>query len=404
MTAQPHESKEAEADLRSQEAKEALRCLHLEVDKLDDHERDSLLAHLGYSKSNQKRNVREKKTITEMHNGLVQTFKDANILGEASDGDILVSVTKEPRDLSSLLSQGKDDKTILHRIFEQTDELSDLEKLKPLILFLLRIHPDLPKVIDTDRKTPLYSIIQATVEVKVKTNIVHFLCGSKELGGLGSSAAIESLGMRTKSSRSSHAIHKAVDEDVSIDKGIVCSKELLPCLEMHDDEGMTCLHKALTPPYSDCKRDWAKTLVEVNYQLLQFTSDREDSDDLTPLQHMIEAREAQTAVDKKTAIRSPLADAQLKQGKKKDLVPGSPRSSERPEMMGRKTPIVPFLPRGGIEQSLRSKKPKADAEKALEDWLKRYCLTKFNNTTARRIMYKPEKSKLAPLRVLNFHN
>ena len=252
MTAQPRESKEAEEDSKSQDAKEALRRLLLDADRLHDLEREPLLDKLGYSKSNRKWNVREKKTITEMHTRLVQIFKDADISGEASDGNVLENVTEERIDLSYLLSQGKDDRTILHKLFEQTDELSDLEKLKPLILLLLRILPDLPKVIDTDMKTPLYSVVQATVEEEVKSKIVHFLCGSEESGGLASSVAIESLGMR-KNSRSSHAIHVAIDNDVPIDKTIVWSKELRPCLGLHDDEGMTCLHKALTPPYSDCK-------------------------------------------------------------------------------------------------------------------------------------------------------
>ena len=394
MTAQPRESKEAEEGSKSQDAKDALRRLLLDADRLDDVEREPLLHELGYSKSYRKPNTKERKAITRMHTLLVKNFKDAGISGEASDGNVLDNVTKEGIDLSYLLSQGMEDRTILHTLFEKADEVSDLEKLEPLIRLLLRILPDLPKVIDTDMKTPLYSIIRGTGDEEVKSKIVHFLCGNKESKGLASSAAIESLGMRKKNSRSSHAIHVAIDNDVPIDKTIVWSKELQPCLRLHDDEGMTCLHKALTPPYSDCKRDWAQTLVEVNYQLLQFTSDREDANNLTPLQHMAEARESQTALNKKMTMKSPLADTQSKQSKKKYAVPESPRSVERPEILGRTNSVVHLPPPetplhrpSGAEQSLRSKKPKDDAEKALEDWLKRYCLTKFDNATSRRIMY-----------------
>ena len=124
---------------------------------------------------------------------------------------------------------------------------------------------------------------------------------------------------------------------------------------------------------------------------------------------MADARESQTVLDKKMTMKSPLAGAQSKQSKKKDAVPESPRSVERPEPLGRKTSVVHMPPPktplhrpSGAEQSLRSKKPKVDAEKALGDWLKRYCLTKFDNATARRIMYKPEESKFASSIALKF--
>lgn len=129
--------------------------------------------------------------------------------------------------------------------------------------------------------------MQAEVDEAVKTHVVHFLCSDKESGGLGSSAAIESLGTRTENGRSSHALHKAIDEGVYIDEKMINSKELKSCLKERDDKGMTCLHKTLTPPYTPCKNMWTHMLVEIDYEILQVES---DSDKLTPLQHMIEVR------------------------------------------------------------------------------------------------------------------
>ena len=127
------------------------------------------------------------------------------------------------------------------------------------------------------------------MDEKVRTYIVHFLCGDNEVGNLGSSAAIESLGMRMKSStRNSHALHQAVDQDVYIDEKIVYSSELQPCLKTFHDKGMTCLQKPLTPPYTDRKGSWARILIHINYELLNLNSDGEN---LTPLQHMFQAKE-----------------------------------------------------------------------------------------------------------------
>ena len=124
------------------------------------------------------------------------------------------------------------------------------------------------------------------------------------------------------------------------------------------------------------------------------------SNKLTPLQHMIEEREAQAAADKKA---TELADLQLKQAKKKDAIPESPKFGKAQRIARQNSltlmppPKTPLDYRGGGEGS---KKQNVNAEKDLEDWLKRYCLTRFDNATARSIMYKPEKSKFAPSRAL----
>lgn len=77
------------------QAERALRKLHSEADKLTDIERELLLAHLGHTESHQKRNGKEKRAITDVHNHLPGTFIGDDISGEKSDGEVLGNVIKE---------------------------------------------------------------------------------------------------------------------------------------------------------------------------------------------------------------------------------------------------------------------------------------------------------------------
>lgn len=99
--------------------------------------------------------------MTATHSGVVSSFKETDVSGEVSDDDVVAKLregkSNSPKsNLQHLLSKGKNVETLLHYLLKpETDELSDFDKLEPLIRFLLKICPAFPIAIGGDQKTPL---------------------------------------------------------------------------------------------------------------------------------------------------------------------------------------------------------------------------------------------------------
>ncbi|KAI1458770.1 subtilisin-like protein [Annulohypoxylon moriforme] len=361
--------------------------------KGDDEERKTWLKLLGNAKIGYNRS--QKGSISGMHEELAKKYQEEGreLATEKEVLDSLLDVenTKEKKfRLENLFAHGQDGVTILHVILDpstyptQEDPITHLpqrifyfDRVKPLIRFLLRVHPGLPAVKSTDGNgPPIFMALEAkqtnSVDVddekdvkfgpSAKKQIVQFLC-EEEDGGLASKAAIESMTQMVHSSENvslaCHAIHRAIESsDFPISKDVIrkLSKIEVPknqqttskqsCLEICDGQGRTCLHMALTGPFNEYKIWWAETLTELCPHLLEttYTFKRNGKEEkLTPLQHFAEQKVAKRQESKRAEDQ-----------KLKDL---------------------------------------HDKLEALEASLKSRCLAEFGNSTCKRIMYKKKNVK-----------
>ncbi|KAL7821823.1 hypothetical protein V8C26DRAFT_391050 [Trichoderma gracile] len=355
--------------------KEALQALFsLPV---DDTQRSSWLKRLG--SGNHGSSKKEKSAIFYKHEDLVNKYHEDERATE-SDEEVLNELLKREQEsnergkpfLAQLFSHGSEGGTILHVILERStygEERFNFDRVKPLIRFLLKLHPDLPSVESTEKKgLPIFSVLKSNEESRVfepteKREIVRFLCEDQGKGGLKSRAAINSLVKLVDSGpEQRHAIHSMIESsDFDISDELVAelskittrvgqaSKDEIPCLEMRDGQGRTCLHIALTarsidPPFNERRIWWAQKLAELCPNLLKATCKikrpPDGEEQVTPLQHFAEQRINMTKPFKEGDNRS--MEARLKE---------------------------------------------------LEASLKRQCLVSFDNATCKRIMYKKDSAR-----------
>ena len=408
-----------------------IKTIDLLYTQPDEKERNARLAVLGYASAKTQRppNKNQKQVITDFHEKLALKFNNPATETPDSDEKVIDVLKLERNDLKYLFAQGWESETVLHVLLNPETYLQKkqelvLKNIKPLLRFLLKICPELPAVHDITRLTPLYCVmglspkwtmkdemtatqemvsrrgtdmeaesagLQDLARANIK-DIIRYLCRDEARGGLGSAKAIESLVMRTSSnsdnhSLRSHALHKAIENSIEIDEDIVKKLEQIrsiptddkgtgpkSCLEALDDTGKTCLHLALTRPFTAAKRSWTKLLVEIKPELLKgkMTSHSEELNNLTPLQLFIEEKR------------------KLKEQKDMSARTASKAGSTNATFNSRSKESTPDSIKKVLIQKMDQKpdREKVDLDKDLEDWLKLFCLKEFDNATARSIMYK----------------
>jgi hypothetical protein len=373
---------------------DALRKLFSSAETDAPQKAEDLLKILGDTKTQRLRPAQQ--DITKMHEDLARRYHENDKENE-TDQDVLRELLgdpgaqKPPYDLKYLFAHGLDGLTILHVILDRSTYPSSefqFSRMKPLIRFLLRVRPGLPGVESTKSEgPPLFTALkinQATgtgledksqpplcFEPYHKEEIVHFLCSRKSTKGpnddcLGSKPAVESLGKwvncRDTGSVPGHAIHRAVEssdfrfpEDVlraliNVPAGNPQARFAKSCLDEPDEQGRTCLHIALTAPFTKSERIWwATKLAELRPDLLTVPSKVGKEKTLTPLQHLAEQK-----------------------------LTWRPESKMKSKMTSEMT-----------DQN------SGDPLESLEALLKRQCLSNFDNATCKRIMYNKDNCELS---------
>ena len=385
---------------------QTIKLLHTQP---DEKEQTARLRVLGYGLQLSKSGKRQ---ATKFHEKIAVKFNNRTTETPDNDEKVLEMLMPEESDLEHLFAQGTESETVLHVLLSQeTYQQKEPEltfhfpRIKPLLRFLLKICPGLPADPDYLGATPLYGVINSTMKDQTTAeeemvsrrgtvtkaesarpqhlaradieDIISYICGDKAREDLGSAKAIESLTMITLNHEShsleGHALHKAIEHEIGIDEEIVKKLENIgrnstdgkgtgseSCLEALDANGKTCLHLALTRPFTTVKEMWARNLVRIKPDLLQskMTSKSQEFNNLTPLQFFIEERKADEQ-QMSTALKS---------RSKENLEQGTPKRDKQPD------------------------RKKVDL-KGLEDWLKLYCLREFDNATARSIMFKRDQSQ-----------
>jgi hypothetical protein len=229
--------------------------------------------------------------VTDLHEKLAKRFYH---MEKAVNGDCAIIKKLLEEDggsiLEHLFTKGLNG-TVLHVLVDrdtyesegETMELFDFEKVKPLIRFLLRIHPELPKMTNIALKTPLYSVIESSkLDQTLKKDIIDFFCSDDDIGKFRVSedvfaSSLKSLAAMAPPNQEEgqddggcHAIHQAIAKDVDIDEVLLqrlngiavpitkTQKEQCLCLGLRDTSGKTVLHIALTMPVTQTKDQWAK--------------------------------------------------------------------------------------------------------------------------------------------------
>lgn len=327
------------------------------------------------------KNTAKQIDIYTMHKNLANKYQEASRKNE-TDQDVLDGLLNDQEKkgtqafLAYLFAPGLGGSTILHVILDpNTYEgiVFQLDAVKPLISFLLRLYPDLPSTLNKDRQPPIYMSLQATgvdsFLPEVKEGVIRFLC-EEQNEGLGSKAAINSLAQIVSNNSSPfdscHAIHKIIEcADFEISEALVeklsevmTSGELHSqtktcCFETRDGMGRTCLHIAITAPLSMKRIWWAERLAELHPDLLKALSTIKGKDgkeqQLTPLQHF-------------TKQKTEMVDKCKEKGDLKLI-----HEMER-----------------------------------LEAYLKRQCLAKFDNSTCMSVMFNKGNGELVVLGMPRF--
>ncbi|KAF5488712.1 hypothetical protein CGCF413_v013009 [Colletotrichum fructicola] len=282
-------------------------------------------------------------------------------------GEFILEKTSK---LQHLLARGLYKSTILHIILDpttysrgsttDTQRRLDFGRLKFLVKFLLWLQPELPTVMRQDGTTPLFSVVKSGL---VKTN-------EEDPESLDES--------KDQVSKAQHAVHAAIESDFNLPDDIIARlknirvnfkvaessrEEEKICLEVPDRVGRTCLHLALTAPFTTNRIAWAKQLAKVQPSLLklqyrQIRTGESDAkgrpivDYMMPLQYLVEQR-------KPTG------------------------------MNGHKGKIKVDLPKAVSLLDKRLDKELDD----LEDFLKCQCLESFSYITCKAIMYTRQNER-----------
>lgn len=126
------------------------------------------------------------------------------------------------------------------------------------------------------------------------------LCCTRD-SGLRDAAALSSLKVKTsmENGMAFHAVHAAIAEDIAFPEKVVealNADSSNSCYYMLDSLGQTCLHLAVSLPFTSNKIRWAKMLGRMCPELLEkactfFVGDRTDrTKTVTPLQYLAEQR------------------------------------------------------------------------------------------------------------------
>ncbi|KAJ0275472.1 hypothetical protein COL940_008821 [Colletotrichum noveboracense] len=334
-------------------------------------------------------------------------------------GEFILEKTSK---LQHLLARGLYKSTILHIILDpttysrgsttDTQRRLDFGRLKFLVKFLLWLQPELPTVMRQDGTTPLFSVVKSGLvktneedpesldessetgsnpeeqedsflDETTKTEIIRFICNQNPDGEGGPTDPIRSLALlashsEDQVSKAQHAVHAAIESDFNLPDDIIARlknirvnfkvaessrEEEKICLEVPDRVGRTCLHLALTAPFTTNRIAWAKQLAKVQPSLfkLQYRQIRTGEsnakgrpivDYMTPLQYLVEQR-------KPTG------------------------------MNGHKGKIKVDLPKAVSLLDKRLDKELDD----LEDFLKCQCLESFSYITCKAIMYTRQNER-----------
>ncbi|UKZ77172.1 hypothetical protein TrVFT333_004891 [Trichoderma virens FT-333] len=301
----------------------------------DNGQRDMYLDILGFG-FNYLINPNKRLRVSTMHRNLAKKYQENGRENE-TDKDVLDGLLKDEDEkakgnekfLAYLLAHGTQGFNILNVILNPaTYEAADfhLDTVKPLIRFLLHIHPALLGGSTTYKisQPPIFTALQIkataytrnngcdppmTFEPSVKQDIISFLCDTRN-DGLGSTEAIKSLAqMVSNTTGSCNAIHRIIESaDFDISETLLRELSRITtsdvhghtetcCLETLDSQGRTCLHIALTAPVNERKIWWAEMLAKRFPDLLKactYTSTTKKHSStgkrLTPLQHFMEQK------------------------------------------------------------------------------------------------------------------
>jgi hypothetical protein len=312
----------------------ALRAmLYQQPDDQKEGQRQKNLSDLGYGRNMTK--PTPNKHANELHVCLARRIYNSKDTVESEDEllQILLAEGKstEPKHknhkLKYLLSETDTSKNILDVLVnpqtyrsddnddDEDDEddgsthsdLSDVDfdfyKLKAFICFLLRLQPKLLKDHDSDSPLALTILSPLThCRKDTKALIISFFSANhpnfvKSLGNvvLGFS---KNQNSKEQGERDVNAIHLAIEQEIDFGKDVLqkLSKEIDPVSEksgkgkslLFRKTGNTkksCLHMALTAPFTKVKSNWATMLAELEPDLLMETWKLGKSDDMTPLQY-----------------------------------------------------------------------------------------------------------------------
>ncbi|KAK4187371.1 hypothetical protein QBC35DRAFT_552243 [Podospora australis] len=310
------------------EARKALKALfppESERQTLSPSERNTLLKKLGIGETKQK-------AASVLHSYLAEWFGDEKWNDGQSDeyvsgeslkttkdiADHLVSDVHRELQLHRLLAVGssKEASTILHTVLDTYQEDFRLtDSLKLFIQFLLELDPSLPRQQDKHGRTPLFQVLEVEDGDETKREIVQFFCESKKNGGLESQEAIDSMVVIATEAKV-HGIHLAIKNNIVMPENAM--QKLHPngdegkaaWLDQRDKRGWTCLHIALTAPFTKQKLWWARKLTAFRPQLLGRTIEVKDATGktlrlLTPLHHFSEQIAKETKRRKETTSSIP---------------------------------------------------------------------------------------------------
>lgn len=353
----------------------------------------------------------------KVYKSLATSVKDNNHAEVSLLRGVCEVILQKSTKFQHLLARGSYDSTILHTIINPatysqgsaTDRRLSFDRLKPLIKFLLWLQPELPTVMGQNGTTLLFFVVKPEpaktheedadetsetgsnagdqddlfLDGDTKTKIVQFICDQNPDGKGGDTDPVRSLALLHGASQSGdqasaarHAVHAAIESDFKMPDDIIArlknikvdfnadeSREKVEkaCLEVPDRRGRTCLHLALTAPFTRNKITWAKQLVKVQPSLLklQYGHIRRGEygakgepivDYMTPLQYLLEQRK-------------PTGMNRHKDKTKTD-------SSKEPD-------------------------PLDEEMDDLRDFLKCQCLEYFDYITCKAIMYTRQNGKLA---------
>ncbi len=148
--------------------------------------RQEYLDLLGYQNNEEARRIKEH--TTTMHKALVNELQNDEKAANATDEDVhqrLLRLEVEADTpgtwecgLPYLFSRGLEGMTIPHVILDRGSyhrtDLFDFKRVKPLIRFLLRIHPSLPEMVTDKKEPPIHIALKVSDRfVDVKTKIAN---------------------------------------------------------------------------------------------------------------------------------------------------------------------------------------------------------------------------------------
>ncbi|GKZ32277.1 hypothetical protein AbraIFM66950_001570 [Aspergillus brasiliensis] len=312
----------------------------------------------------------EKKAARALHEALTDHVGNAErtFHSEVDVREEVIDRFAEPGKLEYLLTVNRSGETILHHIFSEiVDGALSFDKLKSLIRLLLLIDPKLPSELNTTRQTPLYTVMVSDLDYSCKQQIVDFLCED----GPGADAAFHSLILT--STTNDHALHNMIFQGVQVDfsrmKKTWDRLEKLPdrsvtsALQARNSQGLTCLHLALSQPFTSVKLKWAEDLAGFKPSLLGEQSKGSDMKGLAPLQYFYHIRNTSSGggVVPKTARRD------LSDGTGNKL--SNSRGSSKPEVPPAESSVT------------------AAQLDGMENKLKRVCLLNFDAPILDDIIY-----------------